>query len=293
MEFCIDITVFYAYTVIYKFLGVYDMVPVDILSVVMTFSALYFSCQPLGNDASTGIIVPLYTDPGVTWDKLIEEKNAHKSVPIIAIINPDSGPGVQNSNYTAGVKKLQGAGILVLGYVYTDYAKKDISSATSEIDEYGKWYKVNGIFFDGMSNVHGNETYYGNLTKYVKSHDMSMTIGNPGIDTLPSYIGTVDNIVVYDNPGLPSISSLDGWHANFAKSNFSFVSFDVPVLDERFIKFASNHVSYMYITDKGPPNPWDSLPTYFGNLVSMMEHAKLVPHVDCDRQKYGLGKYHC
>lgn len=221
----------------------------------------------------TGIVVPLYSYPGPTWDELIKEKNAHESVPIIAIINPDSGPGTEDPNYSTNVQNLQAAGITVLGYVYTDYAKRDASSVINEIDEYGKWYKVNGIFFDQMSNAHGNETYYGNLTKYVKSQGMNMTMGNPGIDTLPSYIGTVDNLSVYDNLGLPSISSLGGWHENFTKTDFSFASYGTPNINSTYIANATQYVQYLYITNSTLPNPFLALPSYFDDLLKTIENV--------------------
>ena len=43
---------------------------------------------------------------------------------IIAVVNPDSGPGsAVEADYTAGIAKLIAANIRVLGYVGTDYTK--------------------------------------------------------------------------------------------------------------------------------------------------------------------------
>src|SRR5438132_172651 len=106
-------------------------------------------------------------------------------------------------NYVTGIKNLQAAGITVLGYVYTSYAARSISSAESDVISYKNLYNVNGIMFDEMSNVVGNENYYSTLTQYVKSHGMTMTVGNPGTSTRASYIGTVDNITIYESSGAP------------------------------------------------------------------------------------------
>jgi hypothetical protein len=241
--------------------------------------------------ASSGVIVPLYSYPGPTWNALIEEKNAHKSVPIVAIINPDSGPGTEDPNYSTNVQNLQAAGITVLGYVSTNYGAKSMPTVESEIDSYHNWYHVNGTFFDQMSNVPGNETYYGNLTKYVKSHDMSMTIGNPGIDTLPSYVGTVDNIVVYDNPGLPSISSLGGWHENFTETNFSLISYSASNINSTYVENATRYVQYLYITNSTLPNPFLTLPSYFDDLLKMLENVNeqnnITPAITAKTSLYG------
>ncbi|HEX7031758.1 MAG TPA: spherulation-specific family 4 protein [Nitrososphaera sp.] len=50
--------------------------------------------------ASAGIMVPLYTYPGETWDTVVETKNDHPDVPIVAIVNPASGPGGSRDSLT-------------------------------------------------------------------------------------------------------------------------------------------------------------------------------------------------
>jgi hypothetical protein len=162
---------------------------------------------------TTGIMIPLYTYPGSTWDQVIAAKNAHPSVPIVAIINPSNGSGnVQNSAYVTGIQNLQSANITVLGYVHTNYATRNIALAVNDTNNYKNWYGVNGIFFDEMSNTPGNESYYRYLNDHAKSLGMTFTVGNSGVDISPSYVGIVDNIVIHDNLSTPSISSLGGWH---------------------------------------------------------------------------------
>ena len=219
---------------------------------------------------STGIIVPLYSYPGQVWDDLVKEKNSHPSVPVVAIINPDSGPGERDPNYATGIKKLQSAGIIVLGYVYTH--KVDSSTIKNYVNDYKNWYGINGIFFDGMSNVSGNEKFYADISNYTKSQGLNYTVGNPGTDTLPSYIGTVDNMVLYDNPGLPLVSSLGGWHTNFTRNNFSIVSYGVNDLNKTYVENIAKHVQYMYVTNSTLPNPFSTLPKYFDGLMGMIEN---------------------
>ena len=218
----------------------------------------------------TGILVPLYSYPGNVWDNLIKEKNSHPSVPVVAIINPDSGPGVRDTNYVAGIKKLQFAGIMVLGYVYTH--KVDTVTIKNYVDDYKNWYNVNGIFFDQMSNVSGNETFYASISNYAKSVGLNYTVGNPGTDTLPTYIGTVDNLVLYDNPGLPSVSLFGGWHTNFTRNNFSIVSYGVTDINKTYVENIAKHVQYMYVTNSTLPNPFSTLPKYLDNLMGLIEN---------------------
>jgi hypothetical protein len=231
--------------------------------------------QPQSADAipkTTGTIVPLYIYPGPSWDELVKEKTAHPSIPIIAIINPDSGPGTQDPNYNAGVQKLQSAGISVVGYVYTRNVAFD--TVTNSINEYKHWYNVNGIFFDGMSYVSGNEDYYKHLSNYAKSLGLSPVIGNPGTDTIPSYVGTVDNLVIYDNSGLPPIESLGGWHANYTKSNFSVISYDVDGINSTYVKNIIPYVQYVYISNSTNPNPFDTLPNHLDDLLTTLDNEQ-------------------
>ena len=255
------------------------MIVGEILCAFVILSVFHFSPHGHAHEDRTGLVVPLYTDPNSTWYELIKAKHDHPKVPIIAIINPSNGPGlIMNSSYVQGVRHLQSTGIVVLGYVHTSYGSRNSTDLESEIDSYKNWYSVNGILFDEMSNVKGNEPYYADLTKYVKTHGMVMTMGNPGIDTLPSYVGTVDNLVLYDNPNLPPVSLFQGWHENFTKNNFSFVSYGVESLDRENVTTLSQHVGYLYVTNQGPDNPWATLPGYFDNLIEMMGPSKIFAH---------------
>ena len=234
--------------------------------------------HPAFATSSTGIIVPLYSYPGSYWNQVIQAKNAHPSVPIVAIVNPNSGPGSSvDSTYVSSIKQLQSAGITVLGYVYTSYGSRSTSAAEADITSYHNWYNVNGIFFDEMSNVSGYESYYSTLTQYVKSHGMTMTVGNPGTDTLSSYVGTVDNLVIYESPGLPTISNLAGWHTSYAKSNFSMIAFGVGLPTQSYVTSTTSDVSYIYATDDNLPNPYDTIPSYFGSLVAELDIGSVLP----------------
>ena len=99
--------------------------------------------------SSTGLMVPLYMDPGSDWTTLVQVKNAHPSVPIVAIANPNTGPGSSiDSSYVTGIAQLQAAGIEVVGYVHTLYGSRSTSTLETEMNEWHKCYHVTGIFFD-------------------------------------------------------------------------------------------------------------------------------------------------
>src|SRR6267143_6770059 len=76
------------------------------LHVLEPFANLYtdliLSTQIASNSStSSGIIVPLYDMPGNDWDRVIQTKIAHPSVPILGVINLENGSGhFQNPEYT-------------------------------------------------------------------------------------------------------------------------------------------------------------------------------------------------
>ena len=187
-------------------------------------SALSASAQ---STSTAGIVVPLYTYPtDSSWSSLIKIKQSYPSVPIIAIINPDSGVGgSKDANYVSGVKLLQAAGIVVLGYVYTSYGSRSAKSIENEISNYKSWYGVNGIFFDEMSSVASTLRYYTQLSTYVRSIKLGMTMGNPGTTVSLSLVGVFSNLCIYENPGMPSTSQINGY-ASFGKG-FSYIAYGV------------------------------------------------------------------
>lgn len=222
--------------------------------------------------ATTGIIIPLYVDPGKEWRSIVQAKNSHPEVPILVVINPHNGPGPsQEIEYAKGISFLQSADISVLGYVHTNFAARSSADVMAEIDRYKEWYSVNGIFFDQMSNIVGNEGYYNILDDYSKSQGLGLTVGNAGIDIPVGYFDAVDIVMLHDNFGLPDSMTVERWATNYDRSNISIVSYGVYPPNQAFVRDASEHIGYIYMTDDVLPNPWDSLPTYFRGLVAMLD----------------------
>jgi hypothetical protein len=227
-----------------------------------------------GVSGPTGTIVPLYSYPTSSyWPAIISAKNSNPSVPVIAVVNPDSGPGPSvDSNYTTGIANLQAAGITVIGYVFTNYGGRDQGTVEADINSWKSFYPtINGIFFDEMANDDNatHVSYYQGLSSYAGSQGFTYTVGNPGADTLPEYVGTVNTILVYESAGVPS--SLPSWYSNYPASNFGVIPYDVPSVNTSFINSAKATIGYIYMTDDNLPNPWDTLASYFSTLLSDLQ----------------------
>lgn len=222
----------------------------------------------------TGTIVPLYTYPThSSWPAVIAVKKKYPAVPMIAVVNPNNGPGTSvSATYASGIKTLHAAGIQVAGYVATTYGARSSTDVKAEIQRWRAFYpEVSAIFFDEQSAVVGYESKYQEWTAYARGLGLPFTIGNPGGDSKPSYIGSVDTMLIYESSGLPPLSRLTGWHAEHPRHNFGVIPYGVPSLDAAFMAQAEPYVGYIYVQNDQLPNPWDSLPAYFESMVAALD----------------------
>ncbi len=221
--------------------------------------------------SKTGIIYPLFGLPGQTWDDMIEYRKAHPSLPWIAIINPLNGPGGPNYVFATYVERMQDADIQVLGYVSTYWAAVPLETVKDDIDKYKEYFDVDGIFLDEMSNEREDVERYREITAHAKSAGMGYVIGNTGTDAAPDYIGVVDNIVISEGYGEPTLSRLAGWHVPHGRENFSYIAYNQHTVDPQYVTTSTHFASYVYITDDYLPNPYDKIPSHFDELLALLD----------------------
>lgn len=297
--------------------------------IVLFVLAPYLSTpQVFATSATTGVLEPLYCDPfdgdgspckfangtiicpsGSTtfcWQPLVNIKGNHTNVPFFVILNAANGPPTKEpklTDYGTGITKLANAGIVVLGYVDTINCPTGVPLITAAEPKIDKWanYKskgLSGIFFDDMTNLSGCEGYYTTLTNYTHAtKGLTWTIGNPGTNTIQSYVGTVDKLDIFEKrggTGIPSVADLQTgtFSAHGAnndlgidKSNFSFLVYNQCSLpDIKYLGNQSNFVKLMYFTDagfdtigtqctnnQGMNDPWNRTSSYISSLVSSLD----------------------
>ena len=226
--------------------------------------------------AGSGLLVPAYFYPSWwdaqanQWDELIA---AAGQVPLVAIMNPNSGPGSgPNSDYTHEVDGLRAAGGRVIGYVHTAYGARPLADVLAEVDAYYAWYGIDGIYFDAAANDDDPTliAYYQSCHDYVRSLDAAaMVVLGQGASAPEGYAAAATQLVIRE--GDDQLYPFLDWQPLDWTSEYSpdrFIAFIHNVVDADAMRAAVDHavasgVDWMYFTDDALPNPWDELPSYW------------------------------
>jgi hypothetical protein len=246
-------------------------------SVKVQTSAAYIAHYQVG-----GSIVPLYSWPaqsgsGVasTWKAIADAHQRRPSLALIPIVNNQNGPGPSpDASWSRGIDVLASAGCKVAGYVYTEYGRRSLTVVQADIANWRAWYpKVSALFLDQMSNTAGDEAYYSALSAYARSRGFDLVLGNPGAPTVPSYIGTVDTMVIQEGTEVPS--SFADWQASYSPNHFATLTYGhTSPLPGNQVTTNKASVAYQYVTDDGvfPDwNPWDETSIHFDALLGLLD----------------------
>lgn len=247
-------------------------------------------CVPTGAQKA-GLIYPIYTDPpsGI-YSGLITLMGTYPNVPVVAVLNPNSGPGSSASAaYTTAIGQLQTAGAIVLGYIETgygvanaDFTPQNETTMKADIAAWQSFYPaIQGIFIDEMDDT-GSSTgctsisggncvaLYQALTTYAHGLGLYLTYGNPGENTISAYFSSsppaVDRYMVYE-------TNAYGTAANYNNAglcnyiNCATVAFTVSYSSTNLTTMMQN-AAWVYMTDDHATNPYDAAPTYLSTEIA-------------------------
>ena len=229
-----------------------------------------------------GSIIPLYSWPAEsgsavssTWTAIADAHQRKPRLALIPIVNNQNGPGPsRDASWTRGIDLLASAGCKVAGYVYTGYGDRSLTRVEADIANWRAWYpNVTALFLDQMSNTAGDEDYYAALASYARSRGFDLVIGNPGAPTVPSYIGTVDTMVIQEGTEVPT--SFPAWQASYSPNHFATLTYALTSpLPGNQVTSNKAAVAYQYMTDDGafPDwNPWDEVSIHFDPLLELLD----------------------
>jgi hypothetical protein len=232
------------------------------------------------------LLVPAYFYPaGKGMDEWRRMAKAAKDVPIIAIANPASGPGgQQDPNYVEAIDLAKQAGVTVIGYVSTSYAKRPLADVKADIDGWLKLYpKVDGFFFDEQTSGKETVPYYQALAAHAREKRKALDcliVTNPGTVTAKEYLLPFAGINItclhehhtgFDRYQRPA------WAADVPAAQVAGLVYNEPSLAQmrEHVKTASQKgIGYFYVTDATGSNPWDRLPTYWELEVAELKRSQ-------------------
>ena len=236
--------------------------------------------------------MPMYVYPAnihanAAYNRLMDIKRRHETVPMWVIVNPASGPGKQvDANYSKAIDRLIGSGCMVLGYVSTRYAKRSEADVRKDIDLWRKLYpRTQGLFFDEMisEDTEAGSKYQANLNRYAGEIGFWPTVANPGAETPGRYFAAevADVIVVHEGDVWPKEERLAGdyfgGYADYPPFTRAVLLYSQSAIDPQKLKTARRHVRWIYVTEDvyrpGDPkanNPWDTLSKHLDELCDQL-----------------------
>ncbi|MDR3638787.1 MAG: spherulation-specific family 4 protein [Isosphaeraceae bacterium] len=228
--------------------------------------------------APVRLLVPAYFYPAgeglKAWDRLIA---AADKAPIVAVVDPDNGPGKQvDENYRAVLERARRSQLTLIGYVTLAYAKRPADAVKADVDRWLALYpgKVDGIFFDeqpsGPEHVPFVAECFAHARRRIKG---ARIVSNPGTVCAAEYLAV---------PGRPTVCLFEAktgvdayqppsWGAKLGAEQVAVLLYDVPKAEgmkRSLQEMLRKRAGYVYVTDDSGANPWDRLPSYWDEEVA-------------------------
>jgi hypothetical protein len=211
-----------------------------------------------------GVPAYFYPWPASQWWKQFADMRPGS----VIIANPASGPGeAVDARYTSVIENARSRGLVVLGYVDSDYGAIDADHVADETSRHRSWYPINGVFLDRVAPDPASLPHYAEIAQRV--HDAGLSVafnaGQPYID--PGYAEVADHLVVFEGPLTTYLEcQFPAWSHEVAANRLWHLVYGVATAEEMqdvVARAAANNAGMVYVTDGIMPNPWDHLPPYW------------------------------
>jgi hypothetical protein len=212
------------------------------------------------------------------WNRLIASA---KAVPIVAIVNPASGPGDHvDTNFAAIIPRARKAGVTLVGYIGTQYTRKPLANVKREVDTFLRFYpEIQGFHFDEQSSDARGVDYYAELYHYVhKCIPEALVLTNPGSSCEPEYAArpASDAICLFEGEKGFDEFRPPAWVSRFPGATVCAVAHNVGTeaqMRRSVSRAADLKIGNLFITDDVVPNPYDCLPSYWDAEVEAVRRV--------------------
>jgi len=195
--------------------------------------------------------------------------------PIVAIVNPDSGPGKKaDENYREIFRLAQKSKITVIGYVTFSYTRRPLSAVKADIDSWLFFYpEVQGIFFDEQPSEAEKAPFANQSFAYARQKIKdAILVSNPGVICAREYLSGRDapTACLFEHETGFDEFRLPEWAAKMSREKFAVLLYNTKTADQMqqaFARALEQRAGFVYITDHAAPMPWGGLPAYWDDEV--------------------------
>ncbi|MEU6573089.1 spherulation-specific family 4 protein [Streptomyces sp. NPDC046805] len=146
------------------------------------------------------LLVPYYEHPSVRpaeWAAIVAAAPRLYGV----VLNPAGGPGERpDPAFAELAARLRAAGVRVLGYADTDYARRPRPDVVRDLARHRAWYGVDGAFLDQAAAEAQQLRHYQQLASAARSAGCGTLVLNHGTPPHPSYARIADVLVTFEGP---------------------------------------------------------------------------------------------
>lgn len=197
----------------------------------------------------------------------------------VVVLDPADGPGRSvDPNYLEVVRRLQDSGAVLLGYVDTAYARRDLDAVLDDARRFREWYGVTGVFLDRvLLRLPAHVEACGSVAARLRADGARVAL-NPGQPDLPpEAFELADHVVVFEGryddylgrsfPPVPPGAAPDAvWHLVHAVATLASMREVVRLA-------ATRGADLLLVTERTMPSPWDGLPAYWSDELDALTES--------------------
>lgn len=231
------------------------------------------------------LLVPAYFYPSgrgyADWRRLFD---AAREVPVVAIADPDNGPGQKvDALYVETLKKAAEGGVTLLGYVTTSYAKRPTADVIADMKRWVEMYPgLRGYFLDEQPSGADQVDYYREIVAAARRFlPGGLVISNPGTTCAKGYItdAGIDVVCLYEGPNDLENFAPPAWVETVGRRHVAVLCHSrkgpggTPAVHQAGLA----GYGYAYATDLEGANPWIGLPRDWSQVVATVRRFNRKP----------------
>lgn len=217
------------------------------------------------------LLIPLYDFPDDQSLKTAWTEVSKIGKSGVVVVNPNSGNfSVASSSYVRAIAQLDAHGVQWIGYVSTDYGRRQLSEIVDDIVTWKKIYPSCGGYFLDEQAKDWNPVYASIAKQCRATIPSGLVVSNPGLTGCDKrYLDIMDVLVMQEASGAPN--SLPEWAVAAQDERIALLAHNVPDATQmRSVVAQAKTRGYgmLYVTDrKFGQDLWGGLPSYWLSLT--------------------------